>query len=385
VLQSIVLYPQWLQIPLQSDVNVDTFRTDHPNGVLSLSILSCSNLKVADITTSDPFVEIKFGDETYRTDIVYRNLNPVWKNANFNLLVHDLKSQVLTLHVWDSDLGSYKIDPLGMCEVYLDTLIPDEPQEREITLTETSSGSIRIRMVYVALSSGNGNTQEDDDDEDVLFNIPESGLTNDILFQEVDDLSMLLSNSPSKSLMAAGGGGGGGTTTANSTPSHMRDATIGVHPGHLGHLDPPNGASSHQSHRKSFARRALNLFTGHHDDSSDEDDEQHRRGSLASDSNTGTGTVKHLHALRGSDLLRSHGLLRHSSAAHLGTHGQMAAAGARRLKSSDVAGILTVYDINCQHLMMKGGIVTPKKPITTSFLNLDVGHQHKRTQVLPHS
>ena len=41
-----------------------------PRGILSVEILSCTNLMVADVTTSDPYVVIQLGDETQQTEVL---------------------------------------------------------------------------------------------------------------------------------------------------------------------------------------------------------------------------------------------------------------------------------------------------------------------------
>jgi Ca2+-dependent lipid-binding protein len=49
-----------------------------PIGLLKLTIISGKNLKVADLLTSDPYVQIKFMDKIEQTKVVYKTLNPVW-------------------------------------------------------------------------------------------------------------------------------------------------------------------------------------------------------------------------------------------------------------------------------------------------------------------
>jgi Ca2+-dependent lipid-binding protein len=57
-----------------------------PIGLLKLTIHSAKNLKVADLLTSDPYVQIKFMDKIEQTKIIYKTLNPVW-SVIFSLIL----------------------------------------------------------------------------------------------------------------------------------------------------------------------------------------------------------------------------------------------------------------------------------------------------------
>ena len=61
-------------------------------------------LRMDILGTSDPYVKLRLigGGPAKKTSVKMRNLNPVW-NEKFKLLVHDPKSQVLQLKVYDWD------------------------------------------------------------------------------------------------------------------------------------------------------------------------------------------------------------------------------------------------------------------------------------------
>jgi len=185
-IEDIVVYPKWIRIPLVEGIKVD--EETHPCGVITLTILTCSNLTIGDITTSDPFVEIPWLGETHRTEIIYRTLNPVWENATFNLLVHDLSNQTLKLKVADSDLGytiGPLVSPLGSVEVPLAKLEHAKSTEAEFNLVDTPTGSIKIRMLFTSFAKQKKSKNNDEsDDEDVLYSIPKWALIEDDMVGE---------------------------------------------------------------------------------------------------------------------------------------------------------------------------------------------------------
>ena len=105
-LETMVIFPKWLRVemndppPGYDPVPVDTFVISQPEGILNVFVLSCANLIIGDITTSDPYVVVRLGDKTYQTPVIYRNLNPVWKNAVVNFLVYDKSTEFLEIEVF---------------------------------------------------------------------------------------------------------------------------------------------------------------------------------------------------------------------------------------------------------------------------------------------
>ncbi|KAJ3206010.1 hypothetical protein HDU67_008512 [Dinochytrium kinnereticum] len=73
-----------------------------------IRIVRAYDLKICDLTTSDPYVRIKIGDATLaETDPIYKNLNPVWNKSfdvNLPVSVQDSES-FFKFEVWDKDVG----------------------------------------------------------------------------------------------------------------------------------------------------------------------------------------------------------------------------------------------------------------------------------------
>ncbi len=75
-----MLYPKSMNIPLMDDKAVlDAMgKPATPKGLLLLTVISAKKLKVADIFTSDPFVEIHYMQDVLRTEVRPKTVNPTW-------------------------------------------------------------------------------------------------------------------------------------------------------------------------------------------------------------------------------------------------------------------------------------------------------------------
>jgi Ca2+-dependent lipid-binding protein len=78
IVSTIALYPKKYVIPMVDEVDIKALTSPTPVGLLHLTVSSAKKLKIADLTKSDPFVEVRFMDTTYKTQVVYKELNPIW-------------------------------------------------------------------------------------------------------------------------------------------------------------------------------------------------------------------------------------------------------------------------------------------------------------------
>jgi hypothetical protein len=195
-LSTIAMYPKWINILIDekkkklmdaaqlADYEAEKFALE-PTGVLTLSIEGCNNLPIADLTTSDPFVEIRFMEETFKTNVVYRSLNPRWSNECFDILIYDVEAQSLNLSVWDYDLGTINNDFLGDVDIALSTLTPNVLKSIEVTLRDGSlpCGTVMLSMVYIPLRAKPVGCKSEKDeligDDDILFNVDVDGVEFD--------------------------------------------------------------------------------------------------------------------------------------------------------------------------------------------------------------
>eukprot|EP00927_Polykrikos_kofoidii_P066826 TRINITY_DN62388_c0_g1_i1.p1 TRINITY_DN62388_c0_g1~~TRINITY_DN62388_c0_g1_i1.p1 ORF type:complete len:931 (+),score=103.17 TRINITY_DN62388_c0_g1_i1:118-2793(+) len=121
-------------------------------GRLRVDVISGQGLRVADITgTSDPYVVVKLGLASRRTQTIKRNLNPQW-NATLFLPVHtEHTSQSVEFTVWDEDRwrslrGSD--DFLGKLDVPLSSALEQPCRLADTKLLKTTTGSLSIRLSF---------------------------------------------------------------------------------------------------------------------------------------------------------------------------------------------------------------------------------------------
>ena len=140
---------------------------------LHVQIIAARDLAVADLTASDPYVEVWLGDgkddndpkkskyRTYKTRVEKYNLNPVWDEEMVWELERssiDMGEEVqLCMHVWDEDaIGSH--DSLGYAKLPLSHLFRDNVKVddgyecwlplRPRTEKSLARGDIRIHLQY---------------------------------------------------------------------------------------------------------------------------------------------------------------------------------------------------------------------------------------------
>ncbi|XP_022966785.1 synaptotagmin-3-like [Cucurbita maxima] len=156
---SLYLWPRVLEIPI---LDSSTLATRKPAGILHVKVVRATKLLRMDILgTSDPYVKLRLigGGPAKKTSVKMRNLNPVW-NEKFKLLVHDPKSQVLQLKVYDWDkVGGH--DRLGMQLVPLNMLTPYNTKELVLDLQKNTDindpqnkkprGKLEVELMYTPL------------------------------------------------------------------------------------------------------------------------------------------------------------------------------------------------------------------------------------------
>uniref|UniRef100_A0A0C9RN45 TSA: Wollemia nobilis Ref_Wollemi_Transcript_9548_835 transcribed RNA sequence n=1 Tax=Wollemia nobilis TaxID=56998 RepID=A0A0C9RN45_9CONI len=89
-------------------------------GLLKVRVVKGRNMAVRDFSSSDPFVVVKLANQTVRTRVVKKNLNPVW-DEELTLSVPD-PTPPLKLQVMDKDRFS-KDESLGEADLDLQPLV----------------------------------------------------------------------------------------------------------------------------------------------------------------------------------------------------------------------------------------------------------------------
>lgn len=117
-------------------------------GALYVQIVAGYNLVAKDRNgTSDPWVRVKFGDKTQRTNVIAENLNPRWNSNPFIFEVHSTDT-LLRLECFDSDF--FKDDPIGDLEM-LAAQAPVDPESTTVrcALENVPHGELEFKLLYV--------------------------------------------------------------------------------------------------------------------------------------------------------------------------------------------------------------------------------------------
>jgi Ca2+-dependent lipid-binding protein len=110
-------------------------------GKLQVKVNNCVNLPIADSNgKSDPYCRFFIGDDDkrhiFKTEIIKKNLNPVWNEA-FEAEVKTRIDSKFRVEVWDYDRGVGD-DRLGEAFIDLEVLEPFQPKEVVVTLINPS-------------------------------------------------------------------------------------------------------------------------------------------------------------------------------------------------------------------------------------------------------
>ena len=117
---------------------------------MQVQILSGSHLEIGDLTTSDPFVEVRYADEIEKTAVYFKTLNPVWNNEVFEFLVFNEDMTEVELIVYDYDLTSSP-DFLGNTSMNFSLEHSGQPKELNLPLKGVSTGSLQVAVTYYRL------------------------------------------------------------------------------------------------------------------------------------------------------------------------------------------------------------------------------------------
>lgn len=101
-----------------------------PHGVLKIKVKEAKKLKAADssllslgkLTSSDPFVMVEVGAESWQTNTISQNLNPVWTDQVHNFFVDYPLMQAISFVVYDEDRFS-SADVLGRCTLTVEEMV----------------------------------------------------------------------------------------------------------------------------------------------------------------------------------------------------------------------------------------------------------------------
>lgn len=97
----------WDPLSVAEPVQASQLNSPAPEGVLRIRIMRASGLQASDVSlgggSSDPFVRVKLGNQTRKTPVISKTLEPEWSRENtFDFLVYD-HDQRVEITVFDHD------------------------------------------------------------------------------------------------------------------------------------------------------------------------------------------------------------------------------------------------------------------------------------------
>ncbi|XP_026121767.1 uncharacterized protein LOC113103459 isoform X2 [Carassius auratus] len=96
---------------------------------------------------SDPYVKIQVGGETFKSQVIKENLNPVW-NEMYEVVLTQLPGQELTLEVFDRDMDM-KDDFMGRLKMNLSDIISSEYINGWFTLNDVKRGRVHLALEWL--------------------------------------------------------------------------------------------------------------------------------------------------------------------------------------------------------------------------------------------
>lgn len=127
---------------------MDVGRSNQMGGYLLISNVRGSNLKVADIVSSDPYMILSLGSIKHKSKVKRKTLNPAWKST-FKFRVSDPITEVLRIQLYDHDyLSSH--DSLGYVEIPVREVCDTKAQKvrKTYTLLGVDTGKLTAELVY---------------------------------------------------------------------------------------------------------------------------------------------------------------------------------------------------------------------------------------------
>ncbi|XP_044078065.1 extended synaptotagmin-1 [Siniperca chuatsi] len=142
------------QLPKQTSPH-PSFATE---GLLRIHLLAGQNLVPKDNLMggmvkgkSDPYVKINIGGETFTSQVIKSNLNPMW-NEMYEVILTQLPGQELHVEVFDKDMDM-KDDFMGRLKISLKDIIDSQYTDQWYTLSDVKSGRVHLVLEWVPTAS----------------------------------------------------------------------------------------------------------------------------------------------------------------------------------------------------------------------------------------
>ncbi len=135
-----------------SEYHINNSESVLNSGNLIVELLSAENLNSADRNgKSDPYVEFQLNSEKiYKSEKIKKTLNPIWNDEKFTIQINARHSDIVSIIVWDWDMGPQDDDLLGKATLDLTKLEPNMSRDVVLPLIHDSkpAGTIKLRLRF---------------------------------------------------------------------------------------------------------------------------------------------------------------------------------------------------------------------------------------------
>ncbi|XP_031423056.1 extended synaptotagmin-1 isoform X2 [Clupea harengus] len=163
VLRVLWIDEAYLHTPLSSSDSAATQAAARPKqttpdanfateGVLRIHLVGAQNVVAKDKVMglmkgkSDPYVKIRIGGKTFKSDVIKGTLNPNW-NEMYEVVLTQLPGQEVLLEMFDKDMD--KDDFMGRLKIKLSDIISAQYADQWYTLNDVKSGRIHLIMEWL--------------------------------------------------------------------------------------------------------------------------------------------------------------------------------------------------------------------------------------------
>ncbi|XP_067341995.1 extended synaptotagmin-2 isoform X2 [Channa argus] len=157
IINSYLVLPQRITIPLIKDVELAKLRFPMPKGVLRIHFLEAQDLEGKDTFLgglikgkSDPYGILQIGNQMFQSKTIKESLNPKW-NEVYEALVHEHSGQHLEIELFDEDPD--KDDFLGSLMIDLTELHKEQKVDEWFELEEAPTGKLHLKLEWLSLLS----------------------------------------------------------------------------------------------------------------------------------------------------------------------------------------------------------------------------------------
>lgn len=127
-------------------------------GLLRIILLEAQSLVAKDKVMgmakgkSDPYAKISVGEESFKSNVIKENLNPVW-NEMYEVVLRPQSGQEMQVELYDKDMD--KDDFLGRFKISMADIISSQYLDQWYTLNDVKSGRVRLILEWVSTVSHN--------------------------------------------------------------------------------------------------------------------------------------------------------------------------------------------------------------------------------------